>query len=129
MLITGRAVYQFHVRTKTGRSRLLNERAPHPYVEIHPANAARLEIGLGGLVAITTPNGRWEGLAMVVDTVRQGVGVRPPRYGHGSESANQHTWYARDPVSHQPHLNRRRLRFGGLASGNLSRGCWRGLRN
>lgn len=66
---------------------------------------------------------------MVVDTVRQGVGVRPPHYGHGSESANQHTCYARDPVSYQPHLNRRRLRFGGLASGNLSRGCWRGLRN
>lgn len=71
MLITGRVVYQFHVRTKTGRSKLLNERAPHPCVEIHPTNAARLEIGLGGLVEITTPNGRWEGLAMVVDTVRQ----------------------------------------------------------
>jgi len=36
VLITGRVVYHFHTRTKTGRSRVLNERAPHPYVEIHP---------------------------------------------------------------------------------------------
>jgi hypothetical protein len=41
----------------------------------------------------------------------------PFHYGHGSQSANQHTWYARDPVSHQPQLKSspvavRRLSFG-----------------
>jgi predicted molibdopterin-dependent oxidoreductase YjgC len=116
-LITGRVVYHFHTRTKTGRSAALNERAPHPYMEVHPEDAARLEIGMGDMVEITSPNGRWEGVAMVVDTVRPGEVFVPFHYGHGAQSANQHTWYARDPISHQPQLKSspvavRRLSFG-----------------
>lgn len=117
VLNTGRVVYHFHTRTKTARSAALNRRAPHPYVEIHPTDAARLQIGLGDLVEITSPNGRWEGVAMVVDTVRPGAIFVPFHYGQGAQSANQHTWYARDPVSHQPQLKSspaavRRLGFG-----------------
>lgn len=117
LLITGRVVYHFHTRTKTARSKVLNSHAPQPYVEIHPDDAARLNITLGDLVEITSPNGRWEGVAMVVNTVRQGDVFVPFHYGHGSQSANQHTWYARDAVSQQPHLKSspvavRRLSFG-----------------
>ena len=117
VLITGRVVYHFHTRTKTARSEALNERAPHAYVEIHPLDAERLQIALGDLVEITSPNGRWEGVAMVVDTVLPGEVFIPFHYGHGAQSANQHTWYARDPVSHQPQLKSspvavRRLSFG-----------------
>ncbi len=108
----------------------LNERAPHPYVEIHPTDAGKLEIALGDLVEITSPNGRWEGVAMVVDTVRPGEVFVPFHYGHGSQSANQHTWYARDPVSHQPQLKSspvamRRLSFGQPEPWLLARlGIW-----
>jgi predicted molibdopterin-dependent oxidoreductase YjgC len=117
VLITGRVVYHFHTRTKTGRSMVLNEHAPQAYVEIHPRDAARLGIALGDRVEITSPHGRWEGVAMVVDTVRPGEVFVPFHYGHGAQSANQHTWYARDPVSHQPQLKSspvavRRLSFG-----------------
>jgi hypothetical protein len=28
----------------------------------------------------------------------------PFHYGFGAQSASQHTWYARDPISHQPQL-------------------------
>ena len=54
---------------------------------------------------------------MVVDTVRPGEVFVPFHYGHGAQAANQHTWYARDPVSHQPQLKSspvavRRLSFG-----------------
>ncbi|MBV9826010.1 MAG: molybdopterin oxidoreductase family protein [Alphaproteobacteria bacterium] len=116
-LITGRVVYHFHTRTKTGRSQALNDRAPHAYVEIHPDDAARLRIELGDRVEITSPHGRWEGVAIVVDTVRPGEVFVPFHYGHKDQSANQHTWYARDPVSHQPQLKSspvavRRLSFG-----------------
>jgi predicted molibdopterin-dependent oxidoreductase YjgC len=116
-LITGRVVYHFHTRTKTARSEVLNRHAPHPYVEVHPEDAARLGIGLGDMVEISSPHGRWEGVAMVVDTVRPGEVFVPFHYGRGAQSANQHTWYARDPVSHQPHLKSspvavRRLSFG-----------------
>jgi anaerobic selenocysteine-containing dehydrogenase len=103
-LITGRVVYHFHTRTKTGRSRALNDRAPHAYVEVHPKDAERLRIALGDRVEISSPHGRWEGPAMVVDTVREGELFVPFHYGQGDQSANQHTWYARDPVSHQPQL-------------------------
>jgi anaerobic selenocysteine-containing dehydrogenase len=117
VMITGRVVYHFHTRTKTARSMALNERAPHPYVEIHPEDAARLGIELGDLIEITSPHGRWEGAAMVVDTVRQGEVFVPFHYGKGAQSANQHTWYARDPISRQPQLKSspvaiRRLSFG-----------------
>jgi ferredoxin-nitrate reductase len=117
VLSTGRVVYHFHTRTKTGRSAALNDRAPHAYVEIHPADAEQLEIRTGDLAEVTSPHGRWEGPAVVVDTVRPGELFIPFHYGGGRESANQHTWYARDPVSQQPQLKSapvaiRRLSFG-----------------
>ncbi|WHZ27904.1 MAG: Assimilatory nitrate reductase large subunit [Nitrospira sp.] len=117
LLNTGRVVYHFHTRTKTARAMALNERAPHAYVEIHPTDAGRLKIELGDLVEITSPHGRWEGPAMVVDTVRPGEVFVPFHYGHRSNAANQHTWYAKDPISGQPHLKSspvavRRLSFG-----------------
>lgn len=117
LLITGRVVYHFHTRTKTGRSDALNRRVPHAYVELHPEDARRLGIELGDRVEITSPHGRWEGPAMVVDTVRPGELFVPFHFGHGDQSANQHTWYARDPVSQQPQLKSspvalRRLSFG-----------------
>jgi predicted molibdopterin-dependent oxidoreductase YjgC len=117
VLSTGRVVYHFHTRTKTGRSAALNDRAPHAYVEVHPDDAERLAISTGDLVEVTSPKGRWEGPAMVVDTVRPGELFIPFHYGRGHEAANQHTWYARDPVSQQPQLKSapvaiRRLSFG-----------------
>lgn len=117
LLITGRVVYHFHTRTKTARSAVLNAHAPEPYVEIHPQDAAKLRIATGDLVEVTSPNGRWEGVAMVVETVRPGDVFIPFHYGRGALAANQHTWYARDAVSQQPHLKSspvalRRLSFG-----------------
>ena len=117
LLITGRVVYHFHTRTKTGRSKALNDRSPRAYVEIHPDDALRLGVELGDLVEITSPHGRMEVIAMVVDTVRPGEVFTPFHFGQGDEAANQHTWYARDPVSKQPQLKSspvrlRRLSFG-----------------
>lgn len=117
LLTTGRVVYHFHTRTKTARSHVLNEHVPQPYVEIHRDNAVQLEITTGDLVELTSANGRWEGVAMVVDTVRPGEVFVPFHYGHGSQAANQHTWYSRDAVSQQPHLKSspvavRRVSFG-----------------
>jgi predicted molibdopterin-dependent oxidoreductase YjgC len=54
---------------------------------------------------------------MVVDTVRRGEVFIPFHYGNGTASANQHTLYARDPVSKQPQFKSspvavKRLGFG-----------------
>jgi ferredoxin-nitrate reductase len=117
LLITGRLVYHFHTRTKTARSEVLNARAPAAYVEIHPEDAAGLGIELGDVVEISSPHGRSEAFAMVVDTVRRGEVFAPFHYGRADQSANMHTWYARDAVSKQPHFKSspvalRRLSFG-----------------
>ena len=104
VISTGRVVYHFHTRTKTARSEELNQRVPHAYVEIHPDDAQRLNISTGDTAEVISPKGSWSGLAMVVDTVRPGELFIPFHFGLGSQSANQHTWYARDPVSMQPQL-------------------------
>ncbi|MCF7694640.1 molybdopterin oxidoreductase family protein [Mycetohabitans sp. B2] len=102
VLSTGRVVYHFHTRTKTGRSEALHRRVPNAYVEIHPDDAQRLGICLGDWVEVSSMRGRWEGPAMVVDTVRPGELFIPFHFGKGHQAANQHTTYARDPVSQQP---------------------------
>lgn len=117
VLNTGRLVYHFHARTKTGRSPALNARAPRAYVEVHPDDAVRMGIGPGDLVEITSALGRSEGPALVLDTVRRGALFVPFHYGEGAQSANQHTTYARDAVSKQPQFKSspvalRRLSFG-----------------
>ena len=43
-LMTGRTVYHFHTRTKTGRAPELNAAAPEPWVELAPSDAAELDI-------------------------------------------------------------------------------------
>ncbi|MFD2355298.1 molybdopterin oxidoreductase family protein [Nonomuraea ferruginea] len=55
-LTTGRTVYQFHTRTKTGRAPQLAAAAPEPWVEISPADATELggrrgRPGAGGVAA------------------------------------------------------------------------------
>ena len=117
LLITGRVVYHFHTRTKTGRSSALNKQVPHAYVEVHPEDAQKLGLQTGDRAELVSPHGRWEGPVMVVDTVRPGELFVPFHFGQGAQSANQHTWYARDPVSQQPQLKSspvqiRRLSFG-----------------
>ena len=54
---TGRTVYQFHTRTKTGRARSLNEAAPDAWVELSPADADRLGISEGDWVRVESPRG------------------------------------------------------------------------
>ena len=117
VLSTGRVVYHFHTRTKTGRSQVLNRKVPSAYVEIHPDDAARLDIATGDWVEIGSERGRWEGVALVVDTVRPGELFVPFHFGKGLQAANQHTTYTRDAVSKQPMFKSspvaiRRLSFG-----------------
>jgi predicted molibdopterin-dependent oxidoreductase YjgC len=37
MIATGRVVYQWHTRTKTGRSQALHDAAPEPFVQVAQA--------------------------------------------------------------------------------------------
>ncbi|MEV0980046.1 nitrate reductase [Streptomyces sp. NPDC049915] len=113
-LITGRTVYHFHTRTKTGRAPELNAAAPDVWAEMSPEEASRQGLGDGDLVQVTTPRGairaRLRTTAMRDGTVfvpfHYGYwdtpqGHRPPDDGPG-RAANETTITDWDPVSKQP---------------------------
>jgi anaerobic selenocysteine-containing dehydrogenase len=125
LLTTGRTVYQFHTRTKTGRAPQLQDAAPEPWAEISPADAQRLDVEEGDLVRIATPRGHIDVAARVSD-IRQGVVFVPFHYGYwdrqeGHErptAANELTLTAWDPVSKQPLFKTAAARVTRLAQGD-----------
>ena len=51
-LNTGRLVYQWHTRTKTGRAPMLHLASPEAYIEVNPRDAERLELEMGDMVRV-----------------------------------------------------------------------------
>lgn len=107
-LITGRTVYQFHTRTKTGRVPELAAAAPEVWVEVSEADAHRLGIRENDLAEIETPRGRVRAKARITD-IRTGVLFLPFHYGYWDtenaecdRAANELTLTDWDPVSKQP---------------------------
>jgi anaerobic selenocysteine-containing dehydrogenase len=105
LLATGRTVYQFHTRTKTGRAPELDAAAPDVWVEISAPDANTLGVGEGDLVRVESPRGAIEGRARI-SGVREGVVFVPFHYGNREgeppRAANELTITAWDPVSKQP---------------------------
>jgi anaerobic selenocysteine-containing dehydrogenase len=108
LLTTGRTIFQFHTRTKTGRTPELQAAAPDVWVQLSAADAAGLGVGEGDRVRVESPRGAIEGPARV-DGVRPGVVFVPFHYGSWDQpagapprAANELTVTAWDPVSHQP---------------------------
>ncbi len=105
LLNTGRLPHQWHTMTKTGKVDKLNKLNPGPSVELHPEDAARLEIHDGDPVEIASRRGRAVLPAMVTDRVRPGNCFAPFHWNDvfGEYlSINAVTNDAVDPVSRQP---------------------------
>ena len=107
-LSTGRLVYHFHTRTKTGRSRPLHDKAPDAFVQINTDDAAALGIAEGDMVKVSSRRGTGMAPARLGD-VRKGQVFMPFHYGYWDEydsnrprAANELTFYDWDPVSKQP---------------------------
>jgi predicted molibdopterin-dependent oxidoreductase YjgC len=100
-LITGRTVYHFHTRTKTGRAPELNAAAPEPWVELAPSDAAELGIQSGDLVRVESRRGAVEVTARCAGN-RPGTLFLPFHYGGEGTAANELTPTSWDPVSKQP---------------------------
>jgi anaerobic selenocysteine-containing dehydrogenase len=108
-LTTGRRVYHFHTRTKTGRAAELDAAAPDVWVEIEPSDAQALGIEEGDLCVVESPRGRVTAPAKLTG-IKQGVVFVPFHYGswdlkgNGGQTraANELTMTAWDPVSRQP---------------------------
>ena len=110
-LTTGRSVYHFHTRTKTGRTAELIEAAPEVWLELAPEDAEARGIAEGDVVEVVSRRGRIVAPVRVSD-IRPGVVFAPFHYGYwdappGSverrpTAANELTITEWDPVSKQP---------------------------
>jgi anaerobic selenocysteine-containing dehydrogenase len=99
-LTTGRTVHQFHTRTKTGRSRPLDEAAPEAWVELDRQDAQALGLQDGDEVEVTSPRGSIRAPVRVRDC-EPGTVFMPFHYA-GKGQANVLTMTVWDPVSKQP---------------------------
>jgi anaerobic selenocysteine-containing dehydrogenase len=109
-LNTGRTVYHFHTRTKTGRAPQLVAAAPDVWVEVSAADADAHGIAEGDVVDVIAPRGTVRARARVSD-IREGVVFVPFHYGYWdagdqhdvrTRAANELTITEWDPASKQP---------------------------
>jgi len=110
-LVTGRTVYHFHTRTKTGRVPELDGAAPDVWVELTNQDADRFGIRAGDMVRVRSRRGVIEGVARIGGG-RVGVVFVPFHYGWWDlddnegrgerRAANELTVTEWDPVSKQP---------------------------
>ena len=107
-LTTGRVVYHFHTRTKTGRSKELHNAAPDAFIQMSEADAAKYGIKDGEMVRVESRRGHVVAPAKIGD-IEQGVIFIPFHYGYWDDpertrAANELTIAEWDPVSKQPHF-------------------------
>lgn len=107
-LTTGRLVYHFHTRTKTGRAKELYDAAPDSYVQISEEDAAERSIAEGDTVEVSSPRGTVLQPAKI-GGIKKGVVFIPFHYGYWdnperSRAANELTISEWDPVSKQPYF-------------------------
>ena len=133
-LTTGRVVYHFHTRTKTARSRALNDAAPDAFVQISNEDADRLKVADGDMVEVESRRGRIRVAAKLGDIIPGHVFI-PFHYGDWDSpdhprAVNELTITEWDAVSKQPHFKYAAVRLakvslatrvGDLAS-NVSQG-------
>jgi len=108
MLTTGRVVYHFHTRTKTGRSPELNNAAPDAFVQLSPEDAQHYGIAEGDMVEVVSRRGRVQEPAQI-GNIDPGLVFIPFHYGYWDQpdrprAANELTITEWDPISKQPHF-------------------------
>jgi anaerobic selenocysteine-containing dehydrogenase len=107
-LTTGRLVYHFHTRTKTGRSPQLNDAEPDAYVQLSEDDAAAYSIREGDMVHVQSARGEMYAPARV-GKIAKGLIFIPFHYGYWDKpgrlrAANELTIFEWDAVSKQPHF-------------------------
>jgi anaerobic selenocysteine-containing dehydrogenase len=112
-LITGRTIYHFHTRTKTGRTPELQEAKPTVWAELAAEDARDLGAAEGDLVDVHSPRGVLRAQVRITG-VRPGTVFVPFHYGYWDSTgvgpvdgepgsaANELTITDWDPVSKQP---------------------------
>jgi ferredoxin-nitrate reductase len=107
VLTTGRLYGHWHTLTRTAKCPKLVHRDPGPYVEMHPDDAARLEIAEGDLVQLSSRRGTIQAPARLSDGVSPGMVFLPFHWGDlyaPANAANYLTISAIGRIAKQPEL-------------------------
>jgi anaerobic selenocysteine-containing dehydrogenase len=123
LAISGRQVYHWHTRTKTGKAPALHEAAPSVFVSVNRDDATRLGISDGEQVRIVSRRGAVIAPAKVGDVVSAGVVFVPFHYGelgeeHAANNLMPNMW---DPASKQPIQKVAAVRLERLATSRETR--------
>jgi len=104
-LNTGRYRDQWHTMTRTGLAPKLARHREEPLVEVHPEDAARLDLVDGGLARVATPQGNSLYRVHVTDGQRPGELFTPIHWTDHISSGGRTGMLPRpltDPISGQP---------------------------
>jgi predicted molibdopterin-dependent oxidoreductase YjgC len=99
-LTTGRAYMHYHTGTMTRRSRHLHNEMPESVAEIHPEDAAALQVRDGDVLQISSRRGTIRSRVQVTKTIGKGVVFMPFHFVEAS--ANVLTNAALDPIAKIP---------------------------
>ena len=100
LLTTGRVLFHYHTGTMTRRSPILTDQVNEAFAEIHPDDAARLEVVTGDHVRVSSRRGEVELAARVTETVPPGVVFIPFHFAEAPANALTHA--ALDPTAKIP---------------------------
>jgi len=121
VLTTGRLYAHWHTLTRTAKAPKLVRAEPGPFIEINPADAARLDIGAGDLVQVSSRRGTVQLPARLTDNVPTGIVFAPfhwgDQFGEGN-AANYLTIAAIGRIAKQPELKYCAVNLERIAAAN-----------
>jgi ferredoxin-nitrate reductase len=107
ILTTGRLYAHWHTLTRTAKCEKLRLREPDPFLEIHPDDAAQLDVQEGEPVQVSSRRGTIRIRAKLTEAVAPGTVFLPFHWGDlfaPENAVNYLTISATDPISRQPEL-------------------------
>jgi assimilatory nitrate reductase catalytic subunit len=107
ILNTGRVRDHWHTMTRTGQSARLSGHNPEPFVQVHPADAARCGLRVGDLAEVRSADARIVVRVDITDAVRRGELFVPMHWSNQTASAARVGALippVTDPISGQPEL-------------------------
>ncbi len=107
LLTTGRLYGHWHTQTRTGRIPKIQKMHPNPFLEMHPQDAANLNLKDGDWVEVRSRRGKVRLPVTITAAIRPGTLFVPMHWGFifaEMAEANQLTHPAVCPVSQQPEL-------------------------
>jgi len=103
ILNTGRTVEHWHTRTKTARIDLLNKMVPHAWLEMNPADAARLKLKSHDHVTVVSRRSRVPNLELRITSIVAPGQIFMP-FHFAESNSNLVTLGAFDPISREPNF-------------------------